>query len=184
MAPLLHDPAPEIRAAAAAGVLRAGGDLGLEQLFLLGREHDPRPLVAAAGELGQMSSEESANLLRKLLKRTEKQVRLAAIAALANRQDPTARELVDPILASARTNAAEDPAVRALAIPGADPSQLVAMGTDPRLGLIVYRALLRGNLRQEAARWLLANLEQLSPEDRIAALGDWIAEPPKYAARQ
>ena len=137
--------------------------MGLEQLFLLGRERDPRPLVAAAGELGQMSSEASADLLRKLLKRSEKQVRLAAIAALAERHDPAARTLVDPILAAARANSAEDPAVRELAIPGADPSELVAMGTDPRLGPVVYRALLRANLRQEAARWLLGNLEQLSP---------------------
>jgi len=184
MAPLLHDPAPEIRAAAAAGVLRAGGDVGLEQLFLLGRERDPRPLVAAAGELGLMSSEESAKLLHKLLKRSEKQVRAAAIAALAVRQDPTARDLVDPILAAARTNAAEDSGVRELSIPGATPGELVAMATDPRLGIIVYRALLHANLRQEAARWLLGNIEQLSPEGRIAVLGDWIAEPPKYAARR
>ena len=184
MAPLLHDPAPEIRAAAAAGVLRADGNLGLEQLYLLGRERDPRPLVAAADELGRMSSEESAVLLGKFLKRSDKKVRLAAIAALAARHDVAARALVDPILAAARADTTEDPAVREIAIPTADATELVAMSTDPRLGFAAYRALLRTNLRPEAARWLLGNVEQLSPEDRITALGDWIAEAPKYAARQ
>jgi hypothetical protein len=184
MAPLLHDRSPEIRAAAAAGVLRAGGDLGIEQLFLLGRERDPRPLIAAATELGHMSSESSLKLLGKLLKRSDKTVRLAAIRALASRHDAPARALVDPIIEAARTNAGEDPAVRELAIPIASPSELVGMSMDPRLGPVAYRALLHANMRQEAARWLLGNLEQLSPEDRITALGDWIAEPPKYAAQQ
>jgi TonB family protein len=184
LAPLLHDPAPEIRAAAAAGVLRAGGDLGIEQLFLLGRERDPRPLIAAASELGHMSTEASTALLGKLLKRSEKNVRLAAIRALAGRADAPARALVDPILAAARANSSEDPAIRELAISSADPAELVGISIDTRIGAAAYRALLRANLRQEAARWLIGNLERLSPEDRITALGDWIAEAPKYSARK
>jgi TonB family protein len=184
LAPLLHDPAPEIRAAAAAGVLRAGGDLGLEQLFLLSRERDSRVLLAAASELARMTSDDSAKMLGRMLKRSDKSVRAAALAALAARTDPVARKLVDPILAAARTNASEDPAVRILAIPGAQPGELVALSADSRLGLAGYRGLLVANQRAAAARWLLANLEQLSPEDRIAAMGDWIAEAPKYAARR
>lgn len=182
MAALLHDPAPEIRAAAAAGVLRAGGDAGIEQLYLLGRDRDPRPSIAAAGELGRMSSEASMELLTKLLKRSDPSIRRAAIRALANRTDHGAPELVGPILAAARTNAAEDAEVRRMAMASAQPSELVGFSMDPRLGLSAYRALLRANLREEAARWLLGNIEQLSAEDRIATLGDWIATPPKYAA--
>ena len=176
MAPLLHDPSPDIRAAAAAGVLRAGGDLGLEQLYLLAREHDPRPLEAAAAEMGRMSTEASAELLGKWLKRTDKAVRRAAVQALAARHDPAARALVDPILQAAVTNAAEDPGVRLLSIPLADAKQLTAMSTDPVLGRAAYQALLRVNARQEAAHWLLANFEGLPAFERIGVLGDWIAE--------
>lgn len=184
MAPLLHDPSPEIRAAAAAGVLRAGGDLGLEQLYLLARERDPRPLLAAAAEMGRMNTEASAALLGKWLKRSDKTVRRAAIQALAARHDEAARALVEPILRAAITNPEEDPAVRALAISTADVAQIVAMSADARLGRIGYRALIDANLRQDAARWLLANLERLAPEDRIAVLGDWIAPTPKLAAQR
>lgn len=181
MAALLHDPAAEIRAAASAGVLRAGGDAGIEQLYLLTRDRDVRPLIAAAGELGRMSSEASADLLRRLLKRPEPAVRVAVVTALAGRRDAAARALVEPILVAARQNATEDPAIRLLALPGCSPSELLSMLTDARLGLAVYRALLVAQLRPESARWLLDNLEQLSEEDRITALGDWIAEPAQVA---
>ena len=175
MAPLLHDPSPDIRAAASAGVLRAGGDLGLEQLYLLARERDPRPLQAAAAEMARMNSEASAELLGKWTKRTDKVVRRAAIQALAARHDGHARALVEPILQAAVTNGAEDPAVRLLAIPLADANQLVAMTGDPMLGRAAYQALLRTNARQQAAHWLLANFEGLPAGERIGVLGDWIA---------
>ncbi len=184
MVALLHDRAAEIRAAATAGVLRAGGDSGIEHLYLLARERDPRPLIAAADELGRMSSTSSAELLAKLLKRSEKNVRLAAIRALAGRRDPSATALVDPILADARVNPAAESGVRELAMAAANTDELIGISADTRLGPSSYRALLRANLRQEAARWLLGNLEQLSPEDRITALGDWIGEAPKYAAQK
>ena len=181
MAPLLHDPSPDIRAAAAAGVLRAGGDLGLEQLYLLARERDPRPLMAAAAEMARMNTEASAELLGKWLKRSDKAVRRAAIQALAARHDANARGLVDPILHEAVTNAAEDPGVRLLSIPLADAKQLVAMSADPSLGRAAYQALLRANARQEAAHWLLSNFEALSAGERIGVLGDWIAAPKSTA---
>jgi HEAT repeat protein len=184
MAALLHDPSADIRAAAAAGVLRAGGEAGLEQLYLLSRDKDARPLVAAAAELGRMSSEDSAALLGRLLRRPEKSVRVAVVRALASRTDPAARKLVEPVLAAARRNASEDPAIRELVIPFATSEELTSMALDPRLGLKVYRAWLRANDRTSAGRWLLDNLLQLTPEDRIAVLGDWIAVPPTYAARK
>ncbi|MEP6652648.1 MAG: TonB family protein [Myxococcales bacterium] len=177
MAALLRDPAPEIRAAAAAGVLRAGGDSGLEQLYLLSRDRDVRPLVAAAGELGHLSSEASADMLRRLLKRPEKAVRVAVVAALAGRSDAAARGLVDPILHEARQNSSEEAAVRQLALNGSSAFELMAMSNDARLGLSVYEALLNAQLRAEGAQWLVNNVERLSPEERITAFGDWIAEP-------
>jgi hypothetical protein len=69
-------------------------------------------------------------------------------------------------------------------IPFATSEELASMALDPRLGLQVYRAWLRANDRTSAGRWLLDNLLRLTPEDRIAVLGDWIAVPPTYAARK
>ncbi|HEX2658204.1 MAG TPA: HEAT repeat domain-containing protein, partial [Polyangia bacterium] len=179
MSPLLHDPSPDIRAAAAAGVLRAAGDQGIEQLYLLARERDPRPMIAAAAELGRLRSEESATLLGKWLSRTDKAVRRAAIQALAERHDEAARALVAPVLAAALVNRDEDVAVRELALRAATPEQLAALATDPRLGRATDRAMLAANRREEAARWLVNNLDQLLPDARIAVLGEWIAEAPK-----
>ena len=184
MSPLLHDSSPDIRAAAAAGVLRAAGDLGIEQLYLLARERDPRPMIAAAAELGRMKTEASATLLGKWLNRSDKSIRRAAIQALAGRHDETARELVAPILAAAVSNADEDPAVRELGLRLANPEQVESVATDPHLGRAAYRALIAANRREEAARWLVRNLDRLQPEDRIAVLGEWIAETPKLTARR
>jgi hypothetical protein len=184
MSPLLHDPSPDIRAAAAAGVLRAAGDQGIEQLYLLARERDPRPLVAAAGELSRLRSEESAAMLGKWLARPDKSVRRAAIQALAARHDETARALVAPVLAAALTNGNEDVAVRELALRTATPEQLAGLVSDPRLGRAVYRALLAANRREDAARWVVGNLDRLLPDERIAVLGEWIAAAPKLAARR
>ncbi|HEY8924668.1 MAG TPA: TonB family protein, partial [Polyangia bacterium] len=127
LAPLLHDRNPELRAAAAAGVLRADGELGMKQLYLLARERDPRPLIAAAEELGKMTTEDSATLLGKMLKRPDKTVRRAAIFALAARRDAFARELVEPIVRAAITDSEEDIAVRELALRTASPDQVSAM---------------------------------------------------------
>jgi hypothetical protein len=162
-------------------VLRAGGDSGLEQLYLLSRDRDVRPLVAAAGELGRLSSEASADMLRRLLKRPETAVRVAVVAALAGRRDAAAHALVDPILQEARQNPTEEPAIRQLALPGSSPFELMAMSNDARLGLSVYESLLGAQLRAEGAQWLVNNVERLSPEDRITAFGDWITEPSRFS---
>ena len=183
LAPLLHDRNPELRAAAAAGVLRADGELGMKQLYLLARERDPRPLIAAAEELGRMKTEDSAVLLGKMLKRPDKSVRRAAIFALAARHDAFARELVDPIVRAAITDSDEDIAVRELALRTASPDQVSAMAaSDPRLGLPAYRALLAAEQRQAAARWLLAHVDQMATADRIAVMGEWLASPTRLTA--
>lgn len=186
MASLLRNRAPELRAAGAAGVIRAGGEEGVEQLYRLPRETDVRPIVAAAAELAQLRGDDSATLLEKLLKRTEPEVRVAVVQALAARRDAASRKLAETVIAAAKREPAENPAMRTLALDQAAPAELVAMAADTRLGLAGYRALLRANLREDAARWILFRLEELSPEDQIVALGDWIArnpDPPRTASR-
>ena len=51
MTPVLNDPSPEVRGAASAALLRAGGESTIPQLFKLFREKDPRPAELVAKEL-------------------------------------------------------------------------------------------------------------------------------------
>ena len=44
LVPPLRDPSPEMRAAAAAGIVRAGGDSNLADLYVIFTDKDPRPL--------------------------------------------------------------------------------------------------------------------------------------------
>jgi len=54
METLLRDPSPDLRAAAAAGVVRAGGDTNLDDLYVLFKDNDPRPALAALHELERL----------------------------------------------------------------------------------------------------------------------------------
>jgi len=56
----LRDPAPDLRAAAAAGVVRAGGDANLADLYVLFKENDARPALAALQELRKLHTDESS----------------------------------------------------------------------------------------------------------------------------
>ena len=111
LAPLLHDKAVEVRGAASAGIVRAAGDLALDQLYLLARETDPRPARAVAAELGALSSAPSAEFLGHMLKRDNREVQLAAAHALASRTDAAARAELD----SVKTSAAAFPELLAIA---------------------------------------------------------------------
>ncbi len=52
----LRDPSPDLRAAAAAGVVRAGGDTNLADLYVLFKDSDPRPALAALRELERLNT--------------------------------------------------------------------------------------------------------------------------------
>ena len=70
----IRDPAPDLRAAAAAGVVRAGGDANLADLYVLFKENDARPALAALRELRNLHTEESTKLVARLVHRPQLEV--------------------------------------------------------------------------------------------------------------
>src|SRR5204863_7747929 len=102
LTPFLRDKAVEVRGAASAGMVRAAGDLALDQLYLLGKETDPRPAQWVAAELGQYATAATAEFLGKLLKRDNLDIQIAAAQALAARPDAAARALLDEVKTSAQ----------------------------------------------------------------------------------
>ncbi len=85
--PFLHDPAIEVRAAAAAALVRCCGDLALDQLVLVWKEPLPQVAVAVANELGRMTSAPSEAFLVRLSKRRDPAVRAATAEAMLARRD-------------------------------------------------------------------------------------------------
>ena len=75
----LRNPSPELRAASAAGVVRAGGDANLADLYVLFKDSDPRPSLASLRELEHLKTDESTKLVARLVRRPQPDVeKLAA----------------------------------------------------------------------------------------------------------
>jgi TonB family protein len=155
---LVHDAAIEVRAAAAAGMVRCCGDLALTELVLVFKEHDTRPAVAVAAELGRLSSAESAAYLGRIARRHEPEVRRAVLQALGTRQDAAARALQLRLSNAAGADAW-----------GATAAWPAATAT--------YQALLRGFHYPEAATWILAEVERLEPRAAVEVLVSWLERP-------
>ena len=161
----LHDPAVELRAAASAGLVRAAGDQALEQLYLLTREKDPRPYVWVSEELASYNTHATAEFLGKLLHHGGV-AELPAARALASRQDPAARALIDPVLASLRADPKARPALEPLVAPPP------AAATD-RLPT-AFRDLLVSRDTTKAASWLLSHLQATEPVEAVSLLCGWL----------
>lgn len=157
--PLVHDPAVEIRSAAAAALVRCCGDLALTELVLVFKESDTRPALAVAAELGRQSSEASAAFLGRMARRHEPEVRHAVIEALALRRDPPARALLAKLGGAAATDV------------------LAAKPADADSATSAYQALLRASRYPEAAEWIVAQLDQLEPRAQVEVLGAWLTRP-------
>ncbi len=177
----LRDPSPEMRAAAAAGIVRAAGNSNLDDLYVIFMDKDPRPSAAVATELDHLRTEEATKLLVRLLKRTNLAVQLAAARALINRGAHDSYSAFRPFL-----DAKTDAELHGLALVSAEPStldnlaQVVAAsnGADPkvaRLALATYRARLARSERSAAGDVLISVLMKLPPADRGNALADWLA---------
>lgn len=174
MIPYLRDPAVEIRAAASAGVVRAVGDAGLEQLYLLFKETDPRPYEWVSAELGKYSSDATAQFLGRIAKKDDARAHRAAVMALAIRKDASARQVY-----AAYAND-PDPALKAVA---PDPTSVEglsrqAMAVAPAAGVRAYRSLLAISAGRPAAlTWLLAKFADLEPTLQAEVLGLWLSPP-------
>jgi HEAT repeat protein len=169
---LLHEPAPEVRGAAAAALLRAGGEAMVTQLFLLHKERDPRPGEAVAKELGAMKGEASAEMLGKLVhNKGDRRVRLAAARALAVRRDQPARKLL------ANLAGHQDAELRFLGSSELDAQKRLAAASAPegQVWRASFAALAAGPARLAAADWALAQFPKLDPAVRVEIVGAWLA---------
>jgi TonB family protein len=174
----IRDPAPDLRAAAAAGVVRAGGDTNLADLYVLFKETDARPALASLRELRNLHTEESTKLVARLAHRPQLEVTKLAADILFERQ---ARDSYGTLKTFLEPSAALPMRARALVV--ADDATLRSLGADPNLGIWVFRArLLRGE-PDLAADWFVAYGTKLPPAAQADAMNEWIAHaPPPPAA--
>ena len=166
----LRDPAPELRAAAAAGVVRAGGSANLDDLYVLFKDNDPRPALAALRELADVPGEEATKLIARLAKRPQLPVQKAAAELLVRRKAvdyyATLKSYLDP---------KSDPELRSLALVGADEPELQAAAIDPKLGSGMFRARLARGERGQAVDWFLAYGTALPPPVQADVMIEWLA---------
>jgi HEAT repeat protein len=170
---LLHDPAPEVRGAAAAALLRAGGEAMVPQLFQFYREKDPRPGESVAKELGAMKGEASAAMLGKLVHgKCDRRVRLASARALVMRRDQAARKLQAGLAGDA------DAEIRFLGGAAADAQKRLAAASAPegQLWHSSFAALAAGPGRLAAVDWALAQFAKLDAPARVEIMAAWLAE--------
>ena len=64
----------------------------------------------------------------------------------------------------------------------ADAKELQPLMTDPALGLMGFKALLRAQRHADAMNWLVTQFDRLPPETLVDALGAWLQSPPAHAA--
>jgi TonB family protein len=169
----LRDPAPAIRAAAAAGVVRAGGAANLDDLYVLFKDDDVRPSLAALRELERVPSEEATKLIARLARKPQREVQKAAAELLLRRQARDYYTALRPLL-----EPKVDPELRAMALAGLDEAALQAAAADPALGLGVYRARLARGEREQAIDWFLARGTTLGANLQAEAMADWITTRP------
>ena len=175
LTPLLRDKSVAVRAAAAAALVRVGGEAVLPQLFLIFREKNPIVFTTLAPELAALSGAPSAEMLARLLRKDDLGIRLSAARALAARHDEYAAK------AQASLANATNPELQLLAGLALDKDKrgtAIHAPTNENFAAS-FSALLRGAGRIVAADWLLAQFDKLEPGTRIALLGEWLATRPK-----
>ncbi|HVZ85955.1 MAG TPA: TonB C-terminal domain-containing protein [Polyangia bacterium] len=180
--PLVKDPSVDVRAAVAAGLVRACGDLADDYVMPLFKERDVEPLVAMAPELGKLSSAASLDLLAKMQKRNDPALRLPILAALSTRQDAAGRALYQPAATRIKNDPYASAEARRIVYAAADVGELKPLMRDPTLGLMAFKALLRAQRRAEAMDWLVSSFDRLPPETLVEAFGDWLQPPSTHVA--
>jgi TonB family protein len=180
--PLLHDPSPEVRAAAAAGLVRATGELSFEYLRPLFKQGDVPSMLAMAPELGRRSSAGSADLLAKMLKRNDPELKKAVLDALAGRRDAPARALFQPLAQAIKSDMRAPTEARVLVYASAELDEILPYARDPVLGPVVFRAFLRARRYEDAVDWLVTAFDRLPPETLVDAFAAWLASPPPRMA--
>jgi TonB family protein len=170
MVPFLRDPAPDVRAAAAAGIVRAGGDTDLADLYVLFKDSDPRAALATLRELERVPSEEATKLIARLARRPFPAVQKLAAEILIRRGNRDYFPALRPLLLDPKT----DPEVRGLALVGADEPTLQTAAADPNYGIWPFRARLARGERDLAADWFIARGAKLTPAQQANAMTEWV----------
>jgi hypothetical protein len=147
--PFLHDPEIEVRAAAAAALVRCCGDKALDQLVLVWKEPYPQVAVAVANELGRMNSAASEAFLNRL----------------AKRRDPAVREATAEALLARHPLAGHGPAAaKSNVLPAGAPSPEVTPAVRAVTGL----------QRGQAIEWVLKNFDRLDRTELVEVFGAWL----------
>lgn len=172
MTALLKDPSAEVRGAASAAVVRAAGDAGLDQLYRLFSEKDPRPYELVAEELARYATAPTLDLLARMLKRDDRRIRLAAARAIGARSDAPARELFQSL--------ANDPdqEIAGLVLLKVAPETLAlrAGSTEPPVGRKIYQQLVSTpRYRPIMADWLLSHYRALDAKTKAEVLQEWLS---------
>jgi TonB family protein len=170
LAQRLHHPAIEVRVGAAVGLIRLGPKRGLPALSLALKEQNPSLYEAVAPELAALSDPDSAHLLARFLRRSDRRIRVAGAAALASRTDTVARQALTPLRSD------PDPVVRFYAAGWAPPDEqrTLAEGAGAA-GRSAVRALMAGAGRDAAARWIVGAWSGMSRRERATILAGWSA---------
>jgi TonB family protein len=169
MVQVIRDPSAEIRAAACAGVVRAGGNSNLEDLYVLFKDSDPRPSEATLRELDRLGTEEAIVLVSRLARRPQPSVQKLAAQILVRRRARAAFSALKGYL-----DPATDPQLRGMALVAADDALLASLGADPKMGPWVYRAYLARGDRDRAGDWFIAHAPELAAAQQADALVDWL----------
>lgn len=169
MVQLIRDPSPELRAAACAGIVRAGGDSNLEDLYVLFKDADPRPAEATLRELDRLHSEEALKLVARLARRPQLPVEKLAAEILIRRRARLGFSALKGYL-----DPGTDRQLRGMALVAADEPILASLADDPKMAIWTYRAHLARGDRDRAADWLLARGAKMTPADLGDALVDWL----------
>lgn len=178
--PLVKDPSVGVRAAAAAGLIRACGDLANDYVTPLLKARDAEPLAAMVPELAKETSPASLDLLTKIAKRPDRELKMPVLMALSQRKD--ARAVYQPLAEAVKKDPYAAPAAKQVVYGAADFSELQPLMKDPAVGLLAYKALLRAGRHAEAMDWVVSNFDRLTPETLVDAFGAWLANPPAHAA--
>jgi len=157
-------------------MVRAAGDLALEQLYLLGRETDPRPAKWVAAELAHLSSAASAEFLGHMFKKDNREVQLAAAKALAARRDVGARAQLDAVKSNLEVSS-EARAVAMAALSPASPAVVAAGQTN----VDRFQAILKARRTGAAVAWVVEKFSALEPKDAVEVLGAWLVRPTRSA---
>ncbi|HVU51416.1 MAG TPA: TonB family protein [Polyangia bacterium] len=182
--PMLKDPSNDVRAAVAASIVRSCGEISFEYVRPLFKSNDDRPIAAMVAPLGELASPESIELLQKIEKRANPQVREQIIRALANRKDEAGRAMFKSLADPAKKSPYTSNELRAFLLAAAPLEELLPLAKDPHLGILAYKAMLRAKRHKEAADWLVFSYDRVSPEVLGEAFGAWLANPPPSLASQ